>query len=127
MNDTLIKVPSLKRYKKIFLVEKQKLSILRILQYEMLKEVSWGKKVLDVGGGGKVAYRHMISCKSYESINIDSQMQPTWTIQVKEPFPSPKNHYDTVISLNVFEHIYDIHFILKEIYKSLKLRGNFYI
>ena len=123
--DNLIKPPSFKRYKKLFLDEKQNLSILRTLQYEMLKKVSLGKNVLDFGGGNKAKYHHIISYDSYQSINIDPNIQPTWITKVGEPFPSPKNHYDTVMALNVLEHVYDAEFVLKEVYKSLKPGGNF--
>ena len=119
-----IRAPSFKRYKKLFFNKKENLSILRVLQYEMLKQAYLGKKVLDFGGGDKAKYRHFLSCESYQSINIDPDIQPTWIIQVRETFPSPANHYDTVISLNVFEHVYDVKFVLEEIYKSLKPDGN---
>ena len=118
--------PSWKRYKNLFLKEKKNLSILRTLQYEMLRKASLGKKILDFGGGDKAKYHHIISYELYQSINIDPDIQPTWVTQVREPFPSPKNHYDTVISLNVFEHIFDVKFILEEIYKSLRPSGNIF-
>ena len=116
--------PSCKRYKNLFLKEKQNLSILRTLQYEMLQKAHLGRKVLDFGGGDNAKYRRIISCDSYQSINIEPEMQPTWVTQVREPFPSPPSHYDTVISLNVFEHVFDVKFVLEEIHKSLKLGGN---
>ena len=117
--------PSWKRYKQVFFNQKENLSILRSLQYEMLKKVSLGKKVLDFGGGDKAKYLHLLSCELYESINIDPEIQPTWVTKVGERFPSSASNYDTIISLNVFEHIYDVHFVFREIYTSLKPGGNF--
>ncbi|MCY4524788.1 MAG: methyltransferase domain-containing protein [Halobacteriovoraceae bacterium] len=90
-----------------------------------MEEITLGKNILDFGGGKEAKYRHLIPCESYDSINIDPQIKPTWIIKVGEHFPSPKNYYDTVISLNTFEHIYDVHFTFKEIYKSLRPGGNF--
>ena len=124
MNNPILP-PTWRRYKKVFLNQKENLSILRSLQYEMLKKARLGQKVLDFGGGDKAKYRHYLSCELYESINIDPKIQPTWTTKVGESFPSSANHYDTILSLNVFEHIYDVHFVFKEIYNSLKPGGNF--
>ena len=119
---TRVKPVAWKRYKNLFF-EKQKLSVLRTLQYEMLREVQLGKKILDFGGGDKAKYHHLISYEKYDSINIEPAMKPTWVTKVREEFKSPENNYDTVLSLNVFEHVYDVHFVLSEIYKALRDGG----
>lgn len=119
-----MRTPTYKRYKNIFF-RKQRISILRCLQYEMLKEKILNGKVLDFGGGKNADYHNIITCEVYDSINIDKTMDPTWITNIGENLPCPHDHYDTVLSMNTIEHIYDAHFVIKEIHKALKKNGEF--
>lgn len=121
--DQLPNIPSFTRYKNVFWSHKY-LSIFRSLQYETLAQTHLRGKVLDFGGGKRAKYHHIIHCDSYESANIDPAMEPTWLTQPGAPLPCPEAHYDTVFSLNTFEHIFDVHQVLGGLYKTLKPGGD---
>lgn len=125
-NDTLQKMdpPTWQRYKRLFL-QKGSVSILRNLQYELLQEIRLEGKVLDFGGGKKADYLRFLSCEHYQSVNIDSNMEPTWVSKIGAALPCPSHHYDTTISMNTIEHIYDARFALQEMHKALKTNGTF--
>lgn len=84
--------------------------------------------MLDVGGGKRSKYRHLLpEAIDYQSINIDPDIQPTHTLAPGDPFPCSDATFDTVISLNTLEHIYDAQFILKEMHRVLKAGGEAHI
>jgi ubiquinone/menaquinone biosynthesis C-methylase UbiE len=101
------------------------ISITRALQYERLVGCPSppGGKVLDFGGGEKVEYRHIIQCVSYQSVNIDPKTEPTYVISVGETIPCDSGSFDTVISMNTLEHIFDAQFVLNELFRVLKPGG----
>lgn len=114
--------PSFSRFL-YFLKVTRTISITRALQYEKLEQQKFSGIILDVGGGEKANYRYLINCDTYHSINIDTKLLPTWDIKVGEAFPCSHDSYDFVVSLNTFEHIYDLNFVLRQIFNSLKYGG----
>ncbi len=118
------RLPNLKRYRSLFL-KGQAASVTRVLQYELLSEKKFQGKTLDFGGGRKASYKNILDVEDYDSINIDPNMEPTWITAVGEAFPCHKEHYDHVLSMNTFEHIYDVLPIIKDIHESLKRGGEF--
>lgn len=116
--------PSLDRYRSLFLGNRN-ISIMRALQYERLAEMRNLGRVLDFGGGQLASYRALVHCDQYESINIDPQIQPTWQVKIGEDLPAPANSYDTVLSMNTFEHVYRVHDALKQLNHALKPGGQF--
>lgn len=121
ISNTKIIPPSIKRYIQLFL--KPHGSIARTLQYEKLRQITLSGKVLDFGGGENAKYRNNISCKEYFSINIDPAIKPTWITQVGQNFPCNDQTFDTVLSLNTLEHIFDPTQIIKEFSRVLKDDG----
>ena len=122
MQSSLIKRPSFSRCLG-FLKDVRKMSITRALQYEFIKQNPMNGSVLDVGGGEKADYRSWLNCDSYDSVNIDDSAMPTWVVGVGESIPSTSHCYDTIISFNTLEHIFDTRFVLKEMYRVLKDDG----
>lgn len=118
------KLPSFDRYKKLF-IQGKKYSATRALQYEIISNRSFKGKILDFGGGEKASYRHLIKCDEYNAVNIDKAMEPTWITSVGDKIPCEDNLYDIAISFNTFEHIYDVNFVINDIYRSLKDGGEF--
>jgi len=118
------KLPNFQRYKKLF-IKGESLSVTRILQYELLSNKKFSGKMLDFGGGENAKYKHLLQYDEYQSINIDKAINPTWVTKVGDNFPCPKDYYDHVISMNTFEHIYNVIPIIHDIYKSLKSGGEF--
>lgn len=128
MRDLVVRppLPTWARYRKLFPF-RSALSLLRTLEYEALNGTLVHGRVLDFGGGGKAKYGHLISrwreTGSYESINIDPKIDPTWLIQPGEDLPSPPESFDTVVTLNTLEHVYDAKAVLTQLYDALKPEG----
>jgi len=103
------------------------LSPLRALQYDLLNQTDFEGNLLDFGGGDSARYRHFISGTSkglsYQSINIDPAMKPTWLVGVGEEFPCKDEVFDSVLSLNTLEHIFDAELVIKQLYRVLRKDG----
>ena len=50
-------------------------------------------------------------------------MDPTWLTSIGEELPCLKNYYDTALSMNTFEHIFDARFSLEQLHAALKKGG----
>lgn len=101
------------------------MSVLRTLQYEKLEQCRFPGKTLDFGGGDLADYHDIAKFTDYESVNIDPAIQPTWTLGIGDTLPMADRSYDTVLSLNTCEHIYDVQSVLSEISRVLKPGGEF--
>jgi SAM-dependent methyltransferase len=117
-----ITLPSFKRYRLLVGSVASK-SLTRALQYEILAGLENLGDVLDFGEGDKSGYRKLINCNSYKSINIDHSIEPTWLVKAGDSIPCANNTFDTVISLNTFEHIFDAREIIQQLYKTIKPGG----
>jgi SAM-dependent methyltransferase len=102
-------------------------SFTRTLQYELLNTFENLGDVLDFGGGSKICYRKDLNCNSYKSINIDKKAEPTWLINIDDPLPNLKSKFDTIISLNTIEHIYEPSKLFHQLFKALKPGGQILI
>jgi len=103
-------------------------STLRMLEYEALEKVQLKGTVLDIGGGDKSKYRQSLGNEiEYSSVNIDPSINPTWLTKPGEKLPIENNMFDTCISLNTLEHVYDPKFLIGEILRVLKPGGCAYI
>ena len=105
--------------------ETKRISLVRALQYEDLANLHFYGDLLDIGGGNKADYRKMLKCSSYASVNISAKMEPTWVVQVGDQFPIDDLSFDSVLSLNTFEHVYETDHLLFEISRVLKPSGVF--
>lgn len=101
----------------------RKYSLTRALQYEILNNYPLKGNVLDFGGGENSLYRDIIKCDDYQSINIDQNINPTWLIGVNEKIPCEDESFDTVISLNTLEHIFDAKSVVSDLCRVLKSGG----
>ena len=119
------KLPTLSRYRN-FVRQIGRISLTRALEYEFLSTLTMNGKLLDVGGGSKASYRGLLSCDTYDSINIDPAAAPTWVVGVEQAFPCADLNYDIVISMNTIEHVFAIQFVLKEMFRVLKSDGEFF-
>jgi SAM-dependent methyltransferase len=102
-------------------------SILRSMQYEMLDQIIFNGDILDFGGGELAHYRDRIGQQALDSINIDPYMKPTWLIDPSEIYPNINKKFDTIISLNTLEHIFDAEAVIKSMYCNLKDGGILHI
>ncbi len=120
-------LPSLTRWSTIY-ARKRKLSCLRALEYERLRELEIQGAVLDVGGGENSLYRDLLpSGIGYDSLNIDPKIAPTFLVEPDGTFPIPADSYGTCLCLNTLEHIYDARFVVSEIYRVLAPGGSVHI
>lgn len=122
------RTPSFARFKTIRRqVSKQ--SILRCLEYERLSTVRLSGRVLDFGGGGRTNYMDRMdswsadAAATFELANIDPVTQPTFLISPEGEIPCEDGRYDKVISLNTFEHIYDVGGALDRIHRVIRPGG----
>jgi len=120
--------PTLKRYFKIF-IKQNNISIQRALMYEALENLKLEGRVLDFGGGERSNYSHLISKwilnGTYESANISKKINPTYILGEDGNIPVSKDTFDVILSLNTFEHIFQIKKNLKELKRVLKKGGVF--
>jgi SAM-dependent methyltransferase len=107
-----------------------RISVLRCLEYERLAGLELQGFVLDFGGGNVTNYREQLSNWTkqgtffrYESANIDPQTEPTFLLEPNAPIPCEDNRYDAALSLNTFEHIYDVTPVLRDLNRVLKEGG----
>ena len=118
------KYSSLNLFRYFALSKKLKnMSLTRSLQYEKLEKLNFLGDLLDFGGGDNSRYIELLNCLSYNSVNIDSKIKPTWNISVNDAIPCKDKAFDTVISLNTIEHIFDAHYAISEMYRSLRPGG----
>ncbi len=119
-------LPSWHRFRKLFR-QGADLSILRALEYELLEQMQFSGRILDFGGGSNVNYREhipqwMSGCVC-ETANIDAGITPTYVVQPGQSLPISDDKYDTVITLNTLEHIFEIEASLRELLRVLTPGG----
>jgi SAM-dependent methyltransferase len=85
--------------------------------------------ILDFGCGGK-PYEHLFSMRSKKYIGVDLQESPEYNpstvdlmLRPGEGLPFPDEYFDAIISTQVFEHLYDIHYYANELKRVLKSGG----
>lgn len=111
------------RYKRLF-GGRLDLSVLRSLEYELLDDLNLSGQLLDFGGGENANYREHAkkwarNC-TYDSVNIDGKIRPTYLISPGQPLPIATNSYDHALALNTLEHVYEVEDALREILRVLK-------
>ena len=120
-------LPSFARWRAIY-GDKKDLSCIRALEYERLRRLTLDQPVLDVGGGRKSLYRDLLpSDLTYDSLNIDPKIEPTFLLKPGDPFPIADNTYKSCLCFNTLEHVYDARFMLDEMYRVLAPGGTAYI
>lgn len=85
-------------------------------------------RVLDVGGGAKASYQHLLRGSDHiVSVNIDPDIEPTVVADLSEPLPFADGEFDTVISFNTLEHLADDRFALGEMVRVLRPGGSLHV
>lgn len=118
--------PTWRRYREIFL-RNSNISIYRALEYEAISRVPLAGRVLDYGGGDRAHYAASLKARiqdgHYESVNISTEMLPTYLIRPGERIPVADATFDMVVSINTLEHVYDLEPVLMEMLRVLKPGG----
>ncbi|MFX0135401.1 MAG: class I SAM-dependent methyltransferase [Candidatus Hodarchaeota archaeon] len=101
------------------------------------KLVNGGERILDIGCGNgilltlvKSKYRELygIDISNYALSIAKKHGVKTFKIDLnKEKLPFKDNFFDMVVCLDVIEHIFDPYYLLAEIHRVLKLKGELII
>lgn len=96
----------------------------RKLLYKELSNLSFNGKVLDLGGSTGSDY-HILIGGTHEitTVNINESHHHDLSFNLEEKFSIEDGKYDTVLAINIMEHIFNYEQFLKEIYRVLKLGG----
>ena len=105
----------------------QDISITRSLMNQIIEEIEFSGKILDIGGGRKSSYINIFKNIEYISVNIDKKILPDVLVKENQKFPLEDNYFDACLLFNVLEHIYDWDFIFNEIKRLLVREGKIYI
>lgn len=101
-------------------------SIIRACEYEKLKQTTILGNVLDIGGSTKSGYHNLLNgAEKITTVNIDPSYGCDLVFDIQKPFPLESNSFDTVVSMNVLEHIFDFHPVFSEVHRVLKPGGTF--
>jgi SAM-dependent methyltransferase len=98
-------------------------SVLRAYLNFRLKEESLFGKTIDIGGGGGSAYLSALPRESNVTFeNFDLKVGNNVDFE-KDSLPAPDAAYDTVLFLNVMEHIFNYQHIANEVVRIVKPGG----
>ena len=102
-------------------------SVMRIMMNNYVPQYEIRGKTLDVGGG-KQRYLEYFSDEQKNGLDIENydkrrgENAKRLDFEV-DAFPSEDHTYDSVLMLNLLEHIYNHRFVLGESYRVLKVGG----
>jgi SAM-dependent methyltransferase len=111
-------------------------SILRVAEDEFLSRLTLPGRTLDLGGHKGSSYFSKLKAeRPVEVANFDSQTpgvhrQPSGAEHVfdfEKPFPLPDQSFDSVLCINVLEHVYHYQRVVSEIHRILKPGGTLYL
>lgn len=101
-------------------------SIIRTHEYRLLRNMSFSGEVLDIGGNKDSDYHTFLSsANKIVTANINPSGGCDLVFDIQKPFPLGSNSFDTVVSMNVLEHIFDFHPVFSEVRRVLKPGGTF--
>ena len=101
-------------------------SLSRVLQNREFKNITINGKTIDLGAkNGKASYYRFFNLKNSEINYVD--INPTESnvliLDLEKNLPINEKSYDSVIAINLFEHIFNIQNLIEEIYRILDDKG----
>lgn len=102
-------------------------SVLRALEYETLDGLDLTGNLLDFGGGQTAYYSRWLRNADVSSVNIDAQFNPTHLVPPGDPLPFADATFDTVVTFNTLEHIYDDVGALRELARVTRPGGGLHV
>ena len=101
-------------------------SFLRVLQNKEFKNISINGKTIDLGAkNGKASYYRFFNLKYSEIDYVD--INPTESnilkLDLEKNLPISDKSYNSVLAINLFEHIFNIQNLIQEIYRILDDEG----
>lgn len=80
--------------------------------------------VIDLGGDRRSGYHELLrGAERFETVNIAGEPAPDHAFDLEKPFELGSASYDTVLALNIMEHIYNHEQFLSECRRVLKPEG----
>jgi len=100
-------------------------SLFRKLTNRILAEQELFGEVLDLGGEKKSEYHRFFKGDFKITVaNLDPKAQPDLLLDLEKiPWSIANGRYDTILLINVLEHLYDFKNVLAEIFRILKEKG----
>ena len=101
-------------------------SFLRVLQNKEFKNISINGKTIDLGAkNGKASYYRFFNLKYSEIDYVD--INPTESnilkLDLEKNLPISDKFYNSVLAINLFEHIFNTQNLIEEIYRILDDEG----
>ncbi|MFZ1987940.1 MAG: class I SAM-dependent methyltransferase [Minisyncoccia bacterium] len=104
------------------------MTILRKAEYRALRAVSLQGAVLDLGGERRSKYHELFKGTfSITIANLGGEPAPDVTLDLEEPLPFADASYDSVLLINVLEHVFEYRRLLSECARVLRPGGTLVI
>lgn len=108
--------------------ERKSYSLLRREEYALLQKLEPVGTVLDLGGSTKSGYHELLpGVVSITTANINPEYGCDLVFDIQEQFPLETGTFQTVLALNVLEHVFDFHAVVKETFRILRPGGKFVV
>lgn len=105
-------------------------AVSRSFMHSIMKEkMSLGKTVLDLGSGKKASYENIVKAANvsdYFRADGNVENTPDVIVNFEETLPFENNSFDSILLMNVLEHVYDHKKLISEINRVLKPDGSLY-
>jgi SAM-dependent methyltransferase len=109
-------------------ISRQRSTLLRALENEVIAEIRLSGRTLDIGGGEHFRYYSQMSRDGVKhSVNLTPDVKPTFLANLNGPLPVASASYDNVISFNTFEHVENDVLAFGEMLRVLKPGGTFHM
>ncbi|MEK6210325.1 MAG: glycosyltransferase [Pseudomonadota bacterium] len=103
------------------------LTLLRSLQYEAIDGLHLYGTTLDIGGGARNSYWHLLRVEGLlMSVNLNPSVVPSVIVDLNRGLPFSDASFDNVVSLNTYEHIYRDETAIRESLRVLRIGGRFH-
>ena len=101
-------------------------SFLRVLQNKEFKNITINGKTIDFGAkNGKASYYRFFNLKYSEIdyVDINQTESNILKLDLEKNLPISDKSYNSVLAINLFEHIFNIQNLIEEIYRILDDEG----
>ena len=101
-------------------------SFLRVLQNKEFKNISINGKTIDLGAkNGKASYYRFFNLKysDIDYVDINPTESNILKLDLEKNLPISDKSYNSVLAINLFEHIFNIQNLIEEIYRILDDEG----
>lgn len=87
--------------------------------YKKYKSILDGKKIIDIGADRGYLRQHLPDTSSYTNIGFGPDILKEWNLE-NIPYPFKDKQFDTVLCLDVLEHLENIHAAFDECLRLAK-------